>query len=225
MKTLCPNHNDTTPSFHNYENGGYCFVCGYTEITNYKPKKIGQIKSQSELQKEFEYIDSLSEKTIRGLNLRVDGEGFYILWPDRSYYKKRLFSGSVRYMGPKGVRSRLFIYTGEKQDTLAIVEGEINAMSLKKSIPGSGITICSPGSVNSLSKYLQDYLRYKKIYVIVDNDAPGLAYGLDLKNKLLELRKNTTLVALEEDFNDLLVKYGSDGVKKAFQKETGLDLY
>jgi len=224
MKTICPNHNDSTPSLHHYSDGAYCFVCGYSTKTQY-PKNIGQIKSTSEFKKELEYIDSLPKKTIRGLDFRTDDEGFYVLWPDRSYYKKRLFSGPVRYLAPKGVRQSLFIYADGAKDILAVVEGEINAMSLEKSIARPGLDIASPGSANNLGKFLPAYLQYNKIYVIVDNDAAGLAYGLDLKFKLLKQQKNTELVAVDKDYNDVLMESGNYGVKKAFQKETGLDLF
>lgn len=219
-KILCPAHEDTRPSLHVYPDGAFCFVCGYstrttTSVYDSEKEKIADT---------LEYINGLPLDTIRGLQFPRDDLGYYILWPDLSFYKKRLFeSHKIRYVAPKGHTAPLFSYKPTKEWPLAIVEGEINAISLKKAIP-EGLNIVSPGGITQFLKYLDKYLYYNKIYVIVDKDDVGLAYGTQLKEQLLIKGKNTSLVALEKDFNDILVEYGINGIKETL-KEKKVDLY
>ena len=216
MKILCPNHKDTNPSFHIYANGGYCFVCGYTDKTTVD---LNNKVEKEDIQQTLEYINALPMDTIRGIQFPRDAYGYYILWPNRSFYKKRLFKQDrIRYMAPKGIPVPLFSYTGDPGWPLAIVEGEINAISLKKAIP-EGLNICSPGAITHFNKFMDKYLQYNRIYVIVDKDDAGIAYGASLKETLLQAGKNTSLIALEKDFNDILMECGYDGIKKEIEKQ------
>lgn len=208
-KIKCPNpkHNDENPSAHIYEDGIYCFSCGYYEKGEYEAER----KQPEELLGKVEYIKSLSIHRIRGLDLPADDYGYYILWPDSNFYKLRTFNGT-RYLAPKGHQQPLLLLEGKNKD-LVIVEGELNAMSLKKVFPD--LTVCSPGSATQLSVHYSKYLNLtnNNVIVIVDKDPAGVSAGISLKKELLKKRKKVRLIACERDLNEILQKDGEEGIK------------
>lgn len=213
MKILCTNHNDTTPSLHIYEDGAYCHVCGYRcslEEIGYETKKTK--KEPENIQDTIRYIQDLPRATVRGLSLPYDHQGLYVLWPDSSYYKRRTSYGDkTRYVGPSGHKSPLFILPGN-QEGIVVVEGELNALSLKEAYP-AGPTIASPGSANEFRRHIKEYLRYKKITLVLDNDPVGVVSGLETKDMLLKSGKHVTLILMDKDFNDILQESGVEGIK------------
>lgn len=224
MKINCPAHEDRTPSLHVYEDGGFCFVCGYRcslEELDVDPEIVR--KEPTDVGAEIQRINSLPRRGIRGLELPVDSSGFYIVWPGMDFYKKRWFRGDVRYTGPRGIRPPLFTYPGSDKSVLIIVEGEMNAMSLKQAFPDTTATIASPGSASELLRHLYDYLNYSYTYAIVDYDPAGVVNGVALKDELLRRGKRVELITLKQDFNDVLVSRGVNGVKEVCQKE-GLEM-
>ena len=215
------------PSLHVYHDGAWCFVCGFKcsldELGKEYAEEIKKIKTKApeNIEESIKKIDSLPKKEIRGFNLPCDESGTYLIWPDKSYYKLRRFDDSPRYIGPRGHRAPLFIIEGSKH-VLVVVEGEYNALSLKKIYEkNDGPTIVSPGSASELTRHWQYYLLYKKIYVIVDRDAAGVANGIKLRDDLRKKGKSVTLIALEEDFNDMLQRNGTEEIKIRLKKELG----
>lgn len=224
MKIHCPNHEDQNASLHVYEEYSYCFVCGY-RVSNNQLGVYGETtrKEPEDIKTTLEYIQNLPTKWVRGLELSYDIDGYYIFWPSRDYYKKRYFKGEQRYSGPKGIRQPLFKYPGSKS-WIVVIEGELNALSIWRN-SGSIVhcpTICSPGAVSNLSRFMQDYSAYKKITLIVDHDAAGVAYGVDTKEKLLKMGKNVTLVTVDTDYNQVLQQLGAKALIKQFRKDVGL---
>ena len=205
-RILCPKHHETTPSCVIYEDRFHCFGCGaggpLSEIG------LGEVKIERQepenLLMTTEYIRSLPERLIRGLKLPVDDDSYYVLWPDSSYYKRRLKTGSTRYVSPRGHSKPLFIPHRYPNRTLAIVEGEINALSLATLQPP--FTICSPGSASDLNsrKYFPEYYKYDKFIIVADADTAGLAASINLKETLLKKTHKVRIMLLETDFNDLL---------------------
>ena len=222
MKRKCPAHKDTNPSLHVYPDHTYCYVCGYRG----KPEEI---LSQSEflnlraeptdIPEMVEYINGLPKTNIRGLYLPTDNTGFYILWPDNKFYKKRVFTGKNRYIGPRGHKVPPLILKGHSKN-LVIVEGELNALSLKQ--VGVAATIISPGSATELTKHLPKYLTFDNISIIVDKDIPGVVWGLQLKDELIKHNKRIELITLETDYNETLQKEGEAGLFKKYKKDVGL---
>lgn len=232
MKIHClnPAHTDDTPSMEIYSNGGHCFVCGYNssleEVTNEVPiEEFEKIKKKEpeNIEDKIRDIQSLTKRNIRGLNFHTDNFGYYLVWPDKTYYKKRLFSGTPRYIGPSGHRSPL-LRLGSDSKVLAIVEGEINALSLQEALKDYRVTIVSPGSANELLRHMNEYLTIGAILAIVfvDRDPAGVVNGLELKRELLKHGKRVVLVALERDFNQILQEDGIKAVQEIFKKEVGL---
>lgn len=221
MKVKCtnPKHIDSNPSMEVYENGSYCFSCGYhtSEYTDSTAVR----KPPTDINKELEYIDGLEKREIRGLSLPADDLGYYITWPDRSYYKKRLYEGKARYIGPRGHRAPLYRIPGVDPKTLVVVEGEINAITLSNAI-GNILTIVSPGSATELTRHIALYKLYSIVYIVIDRDIPGVINGLKLKDLLLERGRVVHLVAKEKDYNQILQEEGSDRCKEEAYRDLGL---
>ncbi len=212
-----------------YHDGAWCFVCGYkcelSEVTNEVTiEEIKKLKKQApeNIEEKIKEIDCLPKKEVRGFNLPYSESGVYLVWPDKSYYKLRRFDDKPRYIGPKGHKAPLFIIGGSKT-TLVVVEGEYNALSLKKIYEkDDGPTIVSPGSASELIRHWKYYLLFQKIYVIVDRDAAGVANGIRLRDELKKKGKRVVLIALEEDFNDMLQRNGTQEIKKRLKEELGI---
>lgn len=212
-KILCKYHNDKVPSMEIYPDGGYCFVCGVFVPIDELGVEPSERKPPTDIPKMVSYIDSLPSRRFRGIILPHDNDGFYIVWPDRSFYKKRMFDGPIRYTGPRGHRAPLMVIPGNK--TLVIVEGEMNALSLGNQKE----TVVTSGSATELMKHLSYYLTFDKILCIMDKDVPGVAHGLELKDRMVRNSKKFKLIARETDYNDVLVKEGKEGLQKEFQKD------
>jgi 5S rRNA maturation endonuclease (ribonuclease M5) len=226
MKVLCPNHEDTNPSMYVYPERAYCFVCNFScpseEVLN--GEEIQKLKKEPEdIQETIRYIKTLRKVYHRKLEFYSNGQGYYIIWPNGSYYKFRRYTGDTRYYGPVGHKTPLFVLKDEGYKTLFIVEGEINALSFKQAYVQDEWTVCSPGSATELPRHLEFYLRFNDIYVIVDKDPAGVVWGLKLKNELLSRGKKVQLVALEKDLNDIWQETGKEGIEETLRKE-GLDL-
>lgn len=221
MKVHCPAHEDDSPSMHLYEDKAWCFVCNYScpvedIVPGYEPTK----KEPEDVRTKIEFIRKLPNRPVRGLRLHQDNEGFYILWPSLSYYKKRLFSGKpTRYLGPRGIRAPLFTFEVPDSKSLILVEGELNAISLRVAYPNHKVVIASPGSCAEFSRHYKEYLNFQYICIIVDYDNPGVGHGLALKQRLLKDKKNVELIAMSPDYNDILQSSGVDGVQKEAEKQ------
>lgn len=222
MKILCPYHDDTEPSMHLYASHAHCFVCwahvpiDKLDLGKLGLKKLPQVKE--DLDSKLSYIKNLPTKTIRGLELPYDDVGYYILWPQQRYYKCRKWNDTGgRYLSPKGITKPLYVIAGDNRDKLLIIEGELNAASLANIT--KRVSICSPGSAGEMLKYINFYLRFKSIHVIVDHDPAGVVYGLELKQALLARNKPTKLHTLTTDFNELLQHGKEKEIRDWFKKE------
>ncbi len=220
VKCLNPLHTDDTPSMEVYPEGtAYCFSCGYYLADHDLPSV--PTKPKADIHKEMEHISGLTLRQIRGLYLPADEQGYYIVWPDRGYYKKRLLDGKTRYIGPAGHRAPLFVIPGKSKETLVVIEGEINALSMSYAI-GDIYTIVSPGSCNEMTKCITYCLDYSIVYVIVDKDVAGVINGLKLKDELISRKKRVQIIAKETDYNQTLQDKGSSGLKETVYRDLGL---
>lgn len=222
-KIRCPSgtHEDTTPSCALYADGsGYCFSCQSFFKKLAEPEAVPEVKPEDLIEK-LSYIDSLPKDTIRGLLLPYDNMGYYIVWPDRSYYKLRKWATNGpqdRYLSPRGVaKTPFYIPPSILTESLIIVEGEINALSLNKAKVNYGIF--SPGSttnfsVNYLEKYLRKLTHYTKILILVDDEYVSLQAALTVKDFLQHTCPNVLIHLMNIDCNDILVTHGEEALKK-----------
>lgn len=213
---------------HVYSDGAHCFVCGYNcsleEVTNEVPieelKKL-QKKEPEKVEEKIKEIEKLPKVQTRGLHLHTGNFGYYIVWPDKSFYKLRRYDDTPRYVGPRGKQPPLFRIESKSKANQAVVitEGELNALSLKAAYPEFLPEIVSPGSATELSRHIKDYLRFKTIIIVVDKDPAGVYYGLELVKALRGRNKRLLLIPLEKDFNQLLQDGGPELVKQVFERE------
>jgi Toprim domain len=220
MMVNCPFHMDSVPSMKIYGNFAWCFVCHMqipTSELNLPENQRHQTKHEpTNIAERVKYIKSLPKEKIRGLELHTDLEGFYILWPKENYYKKRLYNGKSRYIGPAGVRAPLLIMP-EFTNHLVVVEGELNALSLYDSDIGD-YTVCSPGSAGEFMRHMATYKSYKRVTLILDNDAAGLLHGLQTKEVLLKAGIWASIVLMKKDFNQILQDDGEEAVRQKLQE-------
>lgn len=226
----CPFHPDDTASFVEYDDHYHCFGCGAHGTT--KPSGQRNIIRARTIPKEdikasLDRIISLPTKLIRGFELPYDDTGYYILYPYEYYYTKRLFNpekASDKYRSPRGHKKPLFILVDYIiKSTLCVIEGQLNALSAAQcSI--HDLSIVSPGAATDLNRadFLDYYLQYDRICIIVDKDAAGAVNGITLRDTLLYKGKQVVLHAVETDFNELYVTKGPQAVKEEIDRAMGL---
>lgn len=209
-RIVCPFHEERTPSCVIYHDSYRCYGCGaHGPLSDLgrEPSAVYVKPEKEDLEKTIAYISSLPLCPIRGLSLPVDNGGYYIVWPGGAYYKKRNAFSEPKYLCPKGHSKPLFVPHKVHGKRLAIVEGEINALSLSTINPD--YTVCSPGGVGSFTgkdyeKYCNFYLQYNSYIVIVDKDGVGVDAAIKLQRNLLKHSYDVTIVAVEEDCNEML---------------------
>jgi hypothetical protein len=213
----CPYHEEDTASMAVYPDGGaYCFGCSsYTTASDLGIKSLPPPTIVENLLDSKEYIDSLPTLTIRGLELPADELGYYIVWPDGSYYKKRLWDESKgRYRCPTGHQKPALWCRDEGSDTLYIIEGELNAISFCLAVDKGSVV--SPGGATDFTKHISDYTRFKNIVIVADKDTAGTIAAIETKASLLKHTSNVRVILVERDFNDLLrSENGIAEIKKA----------
>lgn len=221
MKVNCtnPHHTDTNPSMHVYDDRAYCFSCGFSvpseEVVSLN--ELNRIKKEPEdVNSTLHYIRQCPIRSIRGLEFHYDSTGYFILWPAGvDFYKKRLFKGDTRYIGPRGRRAPLFEIPGNSKTCCIVVEGEVNALSLSLAL-GNMYPIFSPGSANEFLYHTNKYLTFDQVCCILDKDKPGVIAGLKTKTELRNRGKKVHLVACEKDCNQILQDEGIKGLQDWF---------
>lgn len=227
-RVLCPRHDDTDPSAVVYDNGAWCFVCGvYIPLSELRitVSSVRDVVAE-DVAKTLEYINQLPRTTIRGIDLPHDDRFYYIVWPDGSYYKKRAktCSKGSKYLCPAGVAKPLFTNPRPNYSRpLAVVEGELNAISL--SLLDPPFDVCSPGGAAEFTsrRYLQEYTKYGKFILVADADPAGLEGAVKLKLELLKKTPRVKVHLMEIDCNDLLVR-GGDFLSAEVGKMLGVSL-
>lgn len=116
------------------------------------------------------------------------------------------FRASNELQEPKYLRlphfdSVYYVMPGEEGESSYIVEGEINALSIKQALPRSTV-IGLPGAGVIRERLLQYLPPNGLVYAIVDNDKAGN----DAVKKLRGLIPNIITLKLDEDPNDLLMR-------------------
>ena len=219
---LCPFHNDTNPSMRIYGEYSHCFVCSAHVLTSelnlpeYKPRTPPR-KEPTNIAERIQYISKLPKQNIRGFNLAYDDLGYYLVWPSGNYYKRRNFTGKARYTAPSGVAQPLFVYPGSAKH-LVVVEGEMNAMTLHRAVYGD-FKVVSPGPASDFLRHVKYYFQFHRITLILDYDAPGIVFGLQVKEYLLKFGKHVNLILVDKDYNQILQDSGEEAVREAFERD------
>jgi hypothetical protein len=221
MKIHCPFHEDVNPSMEVYPGGyGFCFVC-------WKRHKLDSIERIDETpKKEAEDIGlavtkirELPRKEIRGLELHTNGQGYFIVWPNLNYYKFRSFKAQPRYMAPRGHSQPLLkAFETNHHRGVLVVEGELNALSLRDWALRNEFSIVSPGPAGNFISMEQEIVDYCKdassVIIWTDEDTAGIKALWSIYPKLLEggprgrTRQNLVVVNSKTDANEMLLKGG-----------------
>lgn len=227
-RILCPLHKEKTPSCVVYSNSAYCFGCGKTFSLQELGIQGSTVKrTPTNIKVEVDRINQLPRDMIRGLELPFDELGYYIVWPNGEYYKRRNAGDDTKkYTNPIGRKQPLLKALVKGNKTLAIVEGELNALSLLAMEPyiKADIDIVSPGSASEIAsdRYLQFYENYSKFIICTDKDIPGFLASLKLKIKLMSFSPYVSTVLLESDFNQMLQELGPENAAKEAKTKLGL---
>lgn len=223
MKILCPFHKEGTPSCAVYKDHFRCYACGESgllERLGMRSEQVPDEPPKEDLEKSFRYINSLPYKEVRGMQLPADDRSYYIAWPDQVYYKRRFFKdGQCKYVGASGHKKPPFWLRTYSTafDTLVIVEGEINAISVKIACPE--FAVMSPGGVGDFTphrakQYLQSTIKYSTILIVADNDAPGAQAAIQLMGELRGRGRKVYAKLMAPDANDVLTGEGSGRLKE-----------
>lgn len=224
MKVLCPRHEDINPSCEVYEDGAYCYSgCGAIPLSEIgiNANEISP-KPKEDVEASLLYVASLPSGSVRGFSFPTDKLGFYIVWPNAPYYKKRLFDpkAKTKYIGPAGHKPPLFWAAQEGSQVLTVVEGELEALSLAAA--QLGWDIVSPGSAGQFASpaLVRSCLRYDTVLIAVDNDGPGIKGAQDLASALVA--KVPKLVVIykdkERDFNKVFCEEGAPGLRNEVER-------
>lgn len=232
-RIICPNknHKENTPSCVIYPTMAYCFGCRTKfdlKDLNIDPETIEYEETIPDLVADLTRINNLPKMAVRGLTLPCDGDYFYIVYPGCNYFIARsltLHSGR-KYLCPSGARRPIYRARIEGNETLAIVEGELDAASLAL-VPGT-FDVCSPGAASNfnIERDLKFYLTYKRFYLYTDKDRAGFDAAVTMKTQLLKYTPFVTVVFKnpERDFNDILQEEGANGVAKWLRENGGASM-
>lgn len=222
-KYFCPHHEESTPSAVAYANGYYSFCCGRSgplSELGLKPGERIETVYIEDLASSLQSIRSLPKQNIRGFALHADDRGYFIIFDNDSYYKRRIYGADSgnKYRGPSGHTKPWFYARREGHARLALVEGEFNAMSLAAlELP---IDVFSPGGSGDFysgmgRKNLKECLHYETIHIIVDNDAAGAQAAIEGKSFLVANGHNDVRIhLLDRDFNDTHTEQGLEVLRE-----------
>ena len=209
-RILCPFHKESTPSLVVYEDGYRCYGCGRSGPL----KDLGKLDfvpapkpPPEDIKAALARIAQLPLVSIRGLRLPADSTGYYITWPSGDYYKMRRFigDGGNKYFNPRGHKKPLFVPYETNLSALAVVEGELNALSFAAVKPP--FSVCSPGSATDFSdKWLSHELfrKHKRFLLVLDKDKPGIEAAKRMREALLKRTPYVMVHLMERDANELL---------------------
>jgi hypothetical protein len=221
-RIYCPNpkHPEDTPSCVIYDTHAFCFGCG----SRFALEELGLSVKQGEtyerpttnIAADIARINALPKGAYRGLCLHYDSDYSYLVWPGNDYYiaRSRSTDSGRKYLCPAGHRRPLFVARQERQNTLAIIEGELNAASL--ALVSAPFDVCSPGAAGNfnLEKYANFFLKYTRFVLISDKDRAGFNAAVSLKTQLLKHTPYVTILLMEQDFNDILQAEGTAGIER-----------
>jgi len=235
-RILCQFHQEKTPSCILYPDGYFkCFSCGaYGKTSSLKGVDHEEVESRprfvEDVQASIARIEVLPKRWIRGLELHADSDSAYVIWPDRSYYKRRLLGAAPhgdKYRCPTGVPKPLFVRRPERPSPIGIVvEGELNALSIWEA--RQDLNVFCPGGAgdfysNSIQKHLLTLTHCVTLLVYCDRDKAGATAAIKFKALAMKHVKDVRVHLLETDFNDLLqTPNGKEAINARISRDLGL---
>jgi hypothetical protein len=222
-KIHCPFHDDKTASMAIYADGwGHCFGCGKHVKMEDGVQDVPQ-EEPEDIRASLDVITTCGTKAIRGLTLPSDDEFYYVVWPDKDYYKKRKHGtdkDKFKYLCPVGHRKPLYVHRPKATRGLLLIEGELNCLTAALQPGFEDFCFASPGPTTDFMRkeYLRFYEKFDRVCIIVDKDPAGIDAGIKLKAYLRARKKKVTLLALEEDLNEVYVSKGKKALLSILEK-------
>ena len=143
-------------------------------------------------------------------------EGFFI-W----YNARDLIGRTPRYLSPSG-NKQPYILPGE-EETVYIVEGEFNAITLRESFRYKGDPIprifgfSGNGGVEAVIDYIKDKIKnLPDIFVITDNDEAGRIFYRTIQETFKKAKR--LVLKDSRDLNEILMDEGMGAVIKALEE-------
>jgi hypothetical protein len=212
-----------------YPNGYKCFGCGARgPLSDLGLAGEAEIERPppEDLAAAFDYIASLPVREVRGLLLPCDERSYYIVWPDRDYYKRRFFtSHGSKYIGATGHKKPWFWARGGGS-TVVVIEGELNCLSVAEATPYACV---SPGGAGDFSsaqakKNLPSIIQYDTILVVADADAAGAKAVIDLYGEIAGRGKTAKTLLMPTDANEVLQQRGKEELRQEIERGLGTAL-
>jgi hypothetical protein len=226
QRVHCPFHRERTPSCVLYVDHYSCYGCGARgplSDLGLAPGTEPEAPEPENLQQSLAHIDALPVRQVRGLSLPSDERSFYIVWPDRDYYKRRfLHSHGSKYIGASGHRKPWF-WARTGGELCIVAEGELNALSIAEAVP---YAVVSPGGSGDFSsktakKNVTVLVQYSTILIVADADAPGAKAVIDLYGELAGRVPTVKTLLMPEDANSILVSRGKEALQAEIEKAVG----
>ncbi len=226
-KYFCPHHEESTPSAVAYSNGYYSFCCGKSgplSDLGLAPGERIEVTYVEDLAASIASIKRLPKQKIRGFELHADDSGYFLIWPDDAYYKRRIYGAGSgnKYRGPSGHPKPWFKTRLGGSERLVLIEGEFNALTYQ--MLETGYDVISPGGAGDFySKTAKDEIFklgvYSQVDIAVDEDAAGVQAAIESK-ALLYTRgyEIVNIHLMKKDFNDLYVENGKEAIKEEARK-------
>lgn len=228
MRIHCVRHQESTPSLVIYDTYAYCYGgCGRIELS-----ELGRVaesapkeRYKEDLDARRKEIEALPRSTHRGFVFPYNHRGYFITWPDCSYYKQRLFDpkeGESKYKCPAGQPQPPFWARRGAGRILTLVEGELNSMSMAEAFPEWDV--CSPGSASDFKtekfrKFLLTIARsYCTVIVQTDRDGAGTEAAIHTKGLLLNKVPNIPIVLMARDASEIYCADGKDKLREEVER-------
>lgn len=225
---LCPVHKEATPSAVVYADGFYCFGCGargpVTDL-GLEPGDKPDVQFVEDIEESINAIKRLPKRNIRGIDVHCNDRGFYILWESPLYYKFRSFTDGTpggKYRGPSGHSKPWLTVQSGAYKRIALVEGEMNALSLAQVEPQC-VIVCPGGAGDFYARNAKDGLTFASgfeiVDLIVDDDKAGAQAAIEATSRLRILGVNDVRIHLMKvDFNDVLTSQGLEALREEARK-------
>lgn len=175
-----------------------------------------QAMPTSTIEKEYFYVDEEGNKLYKVVRYR----------PKK--FSQSQYSNGIWLPNMKGVRYVLYNLPSVLQsDIVYFVEGEKDADNLNSIGLTATTTVGGASGFNKHAKLYTRFLKDKIVYILPDNDSPGMNYAETIANALSGIAKKVTILKLikeiptlkeKGDISDVILEYGKDKTLEILDK-------
>lgn len=210
----CPAHHDTDPSlsisFKEEDNRYVLFChggCEYPDILDAMKLKSEDLFLEKKIIAEYIYKDENGKQKYR--KVRYQPKDFRIEVKVGGKWEKGTGEKFERYL------FRLPELLSAPETPILFVESEKSVLALEE----AGFLATTSGGANTWDKGLAKWLNGRRVYILPDNDKPGLDYANQIANDLLGVAEVTYIIDLpylkqKDDVIDFLKRFPVSELKK-----------